>query len=229
VTRPTLLVGVCGTATEVGKTWAGAELARALRSSGRTVAARKPLQSFDPDDEAATDAEVLAAATREAVEDVSPGAGWYPVPMAPPMAAAALGRPCPSLAAVVAALTWPDRPVDVGLVETVGGVRSPLAEDGDSRDLVRALGVDVVVLVADAGLGTIDAVRSATDSLAPLPTVVLLNRFDPDDDLHRRNRDWLRDRDGVDVVAGVDDLARSVLAYMDRTAQDGQVAGRGPT
>ena len=64
----------------------------------------------------------------------------------------------------MASIAWPEAAVDVGLVETVGGVRSPLAEDGDSRDLVRALAVDVVVLVADAGLGTIDAVRSGVDS-----------------------------------------------------------------
>lgn len=206
MTRPTLVVGVCGTATEVGKTWASAELARSLRTAGRTVAARKPLQSFDPADEAATDAEVLSAATGETIDAVCPSGGWYPIPMAPPMAAAALGQSCPTLAQVVVSLTWPDPAVDVGLVETVGGVRSPLAEDGDSRDLVRALDVDVVVLVADAGLGTIDAVRSAVDSLAPLPVVVLLNRHDPDDDLHRRNRDWLRDRDRVDLVTEVEGL-----------------------
>lgn len=210
MSRPMLLVGVCGTATEVGKTWAGAELARRLRGDGRTVAARKPLQSFDPDDAAATDAEVLAAATGEGVSEVCPEVGWYPVPMAPPMAAAALGRPCPTLAEVVASIAWPAPPVEVGLVETVGGVRSPLAEDGDSRDLVRALGVDVVVLVADAGLGTIDAVRSGVDSLAPLPVVVLLNRFDDADDLHRRNLEWLRDRDHIDVVTAIDDLAAAL-------------------
>lgn len=206
MTRPELLIGMCGTATEVGKTWASARLAEALVGDGRRVAARKPLQSFDPDDDAPTDAEVLAAATGEAPPDVCPEAGWYPAPMAPPMAAAALGRRCPTLAEVVAGITWPPG-MDVGLVETVGGVRSPLAEDGDSRHLVRALDVDLVVLVADAGLGTIDAVRSGVDSLAPLPVVVLLNRFDEGDDLHRRNRDWLVQRDGLDVVVDVEDLA----------------------
>ena len=208
MSRPRLLIGVCGTATEVGKTYVSARLADALRRGGRTVAARKPLQSFDPDDGAATDAEVLAAATGEAVHDVCPEVGWYPVPMAPPMAASALGRPCPSLLEVIEALAWPEEPADVGLVETVGGVRSPLADDGDSRDLVRALAVDLVVLVADAGLGTIDAVRSGVDALAPLPVVTVLNRSDEGSDLHRRNRDWLAGRDGFEVVASVEGLVR---------------------
>lgn len=211
MTRPQLLVGVCGTATEIGKTYVSGQLLEALRRSGRTVASRKPLQSFDPVDTGPTDAEVLAAAGGEPVHDVCPEAGWYTVPMAPPMAAAVLGRTCPSLAEVADGITWPDRAVDVGLVETVGGVRSPLAEDGDSRDLVRTLDVDVVVLVADAGLGTIDAVRSAVDALAPLPVVVVLNRFDEGEDLHRRNLDWLVRRDGFDVVVDVESLAGRLL------------------
>lgn len=197
--RPHRLVGVCGTATEVGKTWVGARVAAALRAEGRSVAARKPLQSFDPEDPSPTDAEVLAEATGEHVHDVCPRERWFPVPIAPPMAADALARRCPTLDQVVRSISWPPG-CDVGFVETVGGVRSPLAEDADSRDLVRAIGVDVVLLVADAGLGTIDAVRSAVESLATMSVVTVLNRYDDDLDLHRRNRAWLSGRDGFDVV-----------------------------
>lgn len=204
MTRPPLLIGVCGTATEVGKTHVGARLCAALRASGRSVAARKPLQSFDVDDQGPTDAEVLAGVTGEDRHDVCPPGGWLPVPMAPPMAADVLGRRCPPLAEVIEGIRWPA--VDVGLVETVGGVRSPLAEDGDSRDLVRGLAVDVVVLVADAGLGTIDAVRSAVEQLSPLRVLTFLNRFDAADDLHERNRRWLAERDGFEVAVTVEDL-----------------------
>lgn len=211
MTRPSRLVGVCGTATEVGKTWVGAQVASALVAGGHRVAARKPLQSFDPDDPHPTDAEVLAAVTGEDPHDVCPADGWYPVPMAPPMAADALGRPCPSLAEVVARIAWPGAAPDVGLVETVGGVRSPLADDGHSGDLVRALGVDVVLLVADAGLGTIDAVRHGVAALDRLPVVVHLNRYDDGDDLHRRNRAWLADRDHFDVTVDVAATAARLL------------------
>jgi len=211
VTRPARLVAACGTATEVGKTWVGAEVLRVLRADGLRVAARKPLQSFDPADPHPTDAEVLAAATGEDPHDVCPTHGWYPVPMAPPMAADHLGRRCPTLAEVVDGIAWPDG-IDVGLVETVGGTRSPLAEDGDSRALVRALGVDVVLLVADAGLGTIDAVRHGLVALDPAPVVTFLNRYDPADELHRRNRDWLAERDGIDVETDLGDLARRLTS-----------------
>ena len=64
------------------------------------------------------------------------------------------------------------------------------------------------MLVADAGLGTINAVRPAVAALDPIaPVTVLLNRFDPDDDLHRRNLEWLRDRERLDVATAVSDLA----------------------
>jgi dethiobiotin synthetase len=64
------------------------------------------------------------------------------------------------------------------------------------------------VLVADGGLGTINAVRLNTEALAPLgvPTVVVLNRFDAGSDLHQRNLEWLggRDRQRVVTVPGGD-------------------------
>src|SRR5213076_1746043 len=104
-----------------------------------------------------TDAGQLGQASGESPQIVCPRHRWYEVAMAPPMAAAALGRPPFTVADLVDELRWPDG-VDVGLVETAGGVRSPIADDGDTVDLARALHPDRVVLVADAGLGTINAV-----------------------------------------------------------------------
>ena len=195
--RPDRLVVVAGTGTEVGKTWVGAAVLRELRGRGLQVAARKPVQSFEPGDR--TDADVLAEATGEPVTTVCPSHRWYERALAPPMAAAVLGRPPVLLAELVAELAWPAG-VDVGLVETAGGVRSPLAEDGDAVALTASLAPDAVLLVADAGLGTISAVRLATAALSAHRVVVVLNRFDAGDDLHVRNRDWLASRDGVDVV-----------------------------
>ena len=130
-TRPTVLVLVAGTGTEVGKTWISARLLESWRRSGLTVAARKPAQSFTPGI-GPTDADVLAAATGEDSDSVCLPARSYRVPLAPPMAAAALGLPAPAVADLVGELHWPAPAVDVGLVETAGGVRSPQAADGES-------------------------------------------------------------------------------------------------
>jgi dethiobiotin synthetase len=193
---------VAGTGTDVGKTWVAARLLSCLRAAGVTVAARKPAQSFHPDgDPSRLDSAVLASSTGELSETVCPRNRWYEMPMAPPMAAEALGRARFTTAELVEELAWPDSGVEVGLVESAGGVRSPLTHDGDTVAFVRALSPDLVLLVADAGLGTINAVRMSMDALAVAPhCTVVLNRFDGADDLHVRNRRWLTERDALQVV-----------------------------
>jgi dethiobiotin synthetase len=200
--RPRRLVLVVGTGTDIGKTWVSARLLTGLRVAGVTVAARKPAQSFDPgDDPAELDSAVLGAASGEASETVCRPSRWYEVAIAPPMAADRLGRDRITLDDLVAEVAWPEAGAEVGLVESAGGVRSPLAHDGDTVALARALQPDLTVLVADAGLGTINAVRLSVGALpAESPVVVVLNRFDPEIDLHRRNRDWLIREDGLTVI-----------------------------
>jgi dethiobiotin synthetase len=205
MTRPDRLIVVVGTATEVGKTFASARLARMATQRGSTVSIRKPVQSFDPDDDAPTDAAVLALATGEDPDMVCAPERTYPVPMAPPMAADVLGLHCPTLAELIDGIVWPHATCDLGFIETVGGVRSPVAPDGDSRDLALGVRPDAIVLVADAGLGTINDVRHAAEALpADPPLVVILNRFDPQSDLHRRNHAWLRDVDGLTVATSLE-------------------------
>jgi len=58
---------------------------------------------------------------------------WYPLPLAPPMAADRLGLPPIHLDDLVSELGWPDG-VQVGLVETAGVAGSPIAHDGDGAD-----------------------------------------------------------------------------------------------
>lgn len=204
------MVVVCGTGTEVGKTWVAAQLLMELRSRGASVSARKPAQSFDVDWHGdhlggATDAEELGAASGEHPGDVCHSFRSYHRAMAPPIAAHALGLPPFTVADLAGELDWPAEQVDVGVVETAGGVRSPQAEDGDVCDLVDALGPDLVVLVADAGLGTINSIRLTMDALAGKPTgevpvVVVLNRYDGDHEIHRRNHEWLLEREGYRMV-----------------------------
>ncbi len=218
-TRPHLLVVVVGTGTEVGKTWVSAHVCRELRASGLTVAARKPAQSFDAGDHT-TDAHALADATGENRHDVCPTHRWYEIAMAPPMAAQALGRPRFTIADLAGEIRWGHTPPDLGFVETAGGVRSPLADDGDSIALIEALQPDVVVLVADAGLGTINSVRLSMEALDHAAhvsqEVVMLNRFDGTDDLHRRNLAWLSETDGYQVVTST----AALTAFLRPTGDD---------
>lgn len=202
-----MLIVCAGTGTDVGKTWVGAAVLRRLVERHIPVAARKPAQSFAAGDEGATDADLLAAAVGVEPQAVCPAHRWYPVPMAPPMAAEALGRPPFTLADLAAELAWPSPEPAVRWIESAGGVRSPIAADGDTVALCRLVDPEAVVLVADAGLGTINAIRLSVEALGRPGVVVFLNRYDDGEDLHRRNLDWLAHRCGLDVVTRVEALA----------------------
>jgi dethiobiotin synthetase len=209
--RPEQLVVVVGTGTDVGKTWVSSSFLKGCIALGMTVAARKPAQSFEPGT-GPTDADVLSSATGEDAEKICPPHRWYEVAYAPPMAAVALGLPEFSNDDLFEEITWPFPRVSVGLVELAGGVSSPIASRGDPTDLIRMLSPDYLVLVADAGLGTINAVRTSLLALANGSTgggspglegnvVVVLNRFDPACELHQLNAAWLHMKDNVHLVA----------------------------
>jgi dethiobiotin synthetase len=204
------LLAVAGTGTEVGKTFVAAAVLQSLRDRGHRVAARKPVQSFASGDPS-TDADVLARATGAAPTAVCPQHRWLRLPIAPPMAAEALGLDPFTVADLAAEVRASEVPADaLVLVETAGGVRSPIAADGDCVALIDALAPALVVLVADAGLGTINLVRLSVDALRRNRVVVYLNRFDDDSDVHTRNARWLRTREGLEVVTDIEALATLV-------------------
>ena len=203
MSRPRQLIVMAGTGTEVGKTWVGCRLLELARVRGLRVAVRKPAQSGDPNQP--TDADQLAAATGESPQTICPAHRWYSVPMAPPMAADVLGRERLTLDELAGEIRWPEG-VELGCVEIAGGLRSPIAHDADNVQLIERLAPDAVVLVADAGLGTINSVRLSIAALSGRRVHVYLNRFDATNDLHVRNRRWLVDVYGVDVSIAADEL-----------------------
>lgn len=160
--RPGFIVLVAGTATEVSKTWAAAQVAQRLRHTGLMVAARKPAQSHESGD-ADTDAAVLAVATGEAARAVCREDRDYVVPMAPPMAASTVGL-------------------------------APFT-------------------VADLGVN--NAPRLCVAALDPVRPVVVLNRFDDGQQLHRRNLIRLRDSDGLDPVTSPQAFTDRLLRLLD--------------
>ena len=217
-TRPDVVVFVAGTGTEVGKTWAAAGLAQLLRDGGWSVAARKPVQSYDPDEAGPTDAAVLAAATGQHPDDVCPPEHTYPVPLAPPMAARKLKRTCPTVDELATGCSF-SATVDIGLVEGVGGLYSPLASDGHNLDLIERIEPDLVIVVASAALGGIHDSLACTLPLSAYRHAVFLNRFDPRIEVHSLNVRWLHDA-GLAVATNLSELAEIVC-----TAPQGRSGG----
>ena len=212
--RPEQLIGVTATGTDAGKTWAAARLAKAARNLGMRVSTRKPAQSFDPASTHPTDADVLGAATNQSPHSVCASHRWYPLPLAPPMAATALSMPSFTIADLARELNWPDR-CQLGIVEGAGGVRSPLAADGDTRTFFDAIQPDLVVIVADTALGTINNIRLAIDSLTAHDTIVFLNRYDHADETCRLNYQWLTTTDRFNVVLEITDLLPTIQRKID--------------
>ena len=206
--RPGSLVVVVGTGTEVGKTWVSAAVLAEFRRGGAVVQARKLAQSHAPGDlESNFDGTILAEATGEHPSSVCPPSLTFDRALAPPIAAAVLGLRVPRLADLLAFATFSDD-CDVGLIETAGGLRSPQADDADGIDVITALQPAHVVLVADAGLGTISTVRLCVEDLVRVGhrPIVVLNRFSPADVTATQNQRWLVQRDGFEVLVSPDEI-----------------------
>jgi dethiobiotin synthetase len=160
---------VAGAGTDVGKTFVGAQLIRALIGRGVAVEALKPVVSgFDPDDWALSDPGQLLAAlgrplTAETLQAISP---WrYAAPLSPDMAARLEGRAVDCAATIA----WcrariAARPEALTLVEGAGGVMSPVDEATTGLDLMAGIGAPLV-LVGGSYLGAISHVLTAIEAV----------------------------------------------------------------
>jgi hypothetical protein len=67
--------------------------------------------------------------------------------------------------------------------------------------------------VTGAGLGILSDVRLAARAFGAQPLIVYLNRYDPAQELHERNRRWLAERDGMVVAVSPQQLADAVANF----------------
>jgi len=179
---------VAGSHTEIGKTHVVCGLLRAAAEEGWKVDCLKPVVSgFDPEDWADSDpGRQLAAMGRPMAETsldaISP---WrYRAPLAPPLAARAEGQTLDFEPVVdfcrrrIAASE-----AELMLVEGVGGLMSPIAEEATSLDLLEAL-AGSNLLVGGGYLGAVSHTLTALEvmrarGLAPA-ALVISESGDPD-------------------------------------------------
>ncbi len=197
------VIVVTGTTTGIGKTWVTAELTETLRDEMK-VALRKPVESFGPGDK--RDSELLAGASGEPADSICPPHRRYELPMAPPIAAAGLGRPSFTVDDLGYELAVGSIDADLVLIEGVGGPYSPLSADGDTVSLAHHLGATRVISVVDASLGAINAALTVIKAFPAAEVLTYLNRYDGDDEVHRTNRRWLSEQ-GHLVYRSIDELA----------------------
>jgi dethiobiotin synthetase len=151
---------VTGTDTGVGKTVATAALACHARLAGSDVAVCKPVQTGSPRDDDLADVGRLSGVTE------LHGLARFPEPLAPVAAAQRAGLPLPTRAELVAWVRDVDAPKRLTLVEGAGGLLVELGQGGVTlRDLASDLAAPVLV-VAAAGLGTLNHTALTLEALA---------------------------------------------------------------
>jgi dethiobiotin synthetase len=185
------VVVVTGTDTGVGKTIVTAAIAAAATAAGRQVAMVKPAQTGIATGEEADAATVARLADPATVRTLAA----YPDPLAPLAAARVSGQP--PLKAMTAHLGVRDvgRNHDLTLVEGAGGLLVQMGEGGWTiAELAVSLGATVVV-VARAGLGTLNHVALTLEALdrRGIPAYVVIGAWPAEPELvHRTNMHDLR-------------------------------------
>ena len=168
---------ITGTDTGVGKTVFAVLVTLHLRSRGIRVAALKPICSGGRDD-----ARLLRDAAGKVLspDDVNP---WHFHAPVAPVLAAQQERKRVRLREVVAHIRRVAKSFEVLVVEGAGGLLSPLGEDFDSRDLIKALGATPIIVCPNK-LGAVNQVRLTVSALpraaARQASIVLVNPARPD-------------------------------------------------
>jgi dethiobiotin synthetase len=172
-----------GTGTHVGKTHAGVLVTRRMRAAGYTVLSLKPVES-GCEGGRAPDAAALASAAGHPPPD---GSWKFAEPLSPHLAARRAGvtLDLTELAGWIRdAAANADPPPSHVLVETAGGVFSPLTEHATNFDLAQALEPAFWILVAHDSLGTLHDTTAALTAMAASgrrPDAVVLSAARPDD------------------------------------------------
>ncbi|WP_027503071.1 dethiobiotin synthase [Rhodococcus sp. UNC363MFTsu5.1] len=197
------LLLVSGTSTDVGKTVVTAALASVALSAGRTVAVCKPAQTGVGVGEPGDLAEVQRLSGVGEVVELA----RYPEPLAPDTAARRAGMAPLGCAEVVAAARALDAAHDLTLVEGAGGLLVRLGAEGFTLvDVARELGAPVLV-VAAAGLGTLNhsalTVRALESAGVPCVGLVIGSWPSEPDLAARCNFEELAEVTGVPLLGSV--------------------------
>lgn len=202
---------VTGTGTDVGKTFVTGLMLKKLRENGRRAAYYKAAMSGN--DRRADGSLIPGDALRvkemsgieQPLEEMCPYV--YETAVSPHLAAKLEGNPV-ELERVLEGLRDVQARYDYVTVEGSGGILCPLRFDGQSiqlEDVIKAGNLGCLI-VADAGLGTINAVVLTVEYMKArhIPVKgILFNRFEPGNPLHEDNRRMCEALTGQKVLACV--------------------------
>lgn len=203
---------VTGTGTDVGKTYVTGLLVKGLQEAGVKAAyykaamsgnVRNPDGTLIPGDGVQVQ---TMAGIGQPVQTMCPYV--YEPPLSPHLAARLAGEEV-ELERVRQGFYALAKDYDYLTMEGSGGILCPITVTGQRElwlaDIIRDLGLGCL-LVADAGLGTLNAIGLTAFYLRqtgiPLQGMIL-NHYDPENLMHRDNRQLCQQMTGVPVVACV--------------------------
>lgn len=210
---------VTATGTDVGKTYASAQIVKYLRERGTNAGYFKAALSGAEEREGRLVPGDAAYVCRQAGLFADPAElvpFVYRAALSPHLAARLENRPV-SMPEVEAAFRRVVENYDFVVAEGSGGIVCPLRYESGRRsetilltDVIRMTGFPLLI-VADAGLGTINhtvltAAYARSQGLAVRG--VLLNRFRQGDAMHEDNRKMVEALTGLPVLACLPDRAR---------------------
>lgn len=216
---------ITGTGTDVGKTFVTGLILKKLREGGLRPAYYKAAMSGN---DRGTDGRLIpgdavsvkaAAGLEQPLEEMCPYV--YENAVSPHLASRLEGDPV-ELDRVLEGFRRVCARYEYVAVEGSGGILCPIRMDGERKlwlpEIVRACGLDCL-LVADAGLGTINSVGLTAYYLRregiPLKGIIM-NHFRPGDPLHEDNRAVCEQLTGAEVVACVRDGDRELDISLER-------------
>lgn len=206
---------VVGTGTDIGKTYVTGLILKKLRESGRSEAYykaamsgndRRPDGSLIPGDALHVKS---VSGIEQPLEEMCPYV--YETAVSPHLAARMEGKPVDMERVLEGFDAVCDR-YDYVTAEGSGGILCPLCFDGQEiwlEDFIRARDMHCV-MIADAGLGTINSVVLTAEYMkaAQIPVEgIIFNRYQPGNALHEDNLSMCEYRTGLKVLACVKDGA----------------------
>ncbi|MEU3146110.1 MULTISPECIES: dethiobiotin synthase [unclassified Streptomyces] len=217
---------ITGTGTEVGKTVVTAAVAATALGAGRSVAVLKAAQTGVRPDEPGDAEEVVRLAGAVTAAELA----RYPDPLAPATAARRAGRAPvrPHDVAETAAELAAEH--DLVLVEGAGGLLVRFDEDGGTLADAAALLSAPVLVVAAAGLGTLNVTDLTTRELRSrglTPAGVVIGSWPAEPGLAERcNLRDLPEVTGVPLLGAVPAGAAALAPAGFRTSAPGWLAAR---
>jgi dethiobiotin synthetase len=156
---------ITGTDTGVGKTMVGCALGFAMKVRGLRVGVMKPAETGCKEEagELLPNDAITLRASASAIHPLEIICPYrYRSPLAPAAAAQADGLPFPDPARIITLFERIAADSDVVLVEGAGGLAVPLTWDFNYADLAAALGLDLILVVANR-LGCLNSTLLSID------------------------------------------------------------------